>query len=374
MWKIVVYIGRWGGGGILGYIMPRLLIAFGVPLDDWINGLPVGVNREVIYCLIMVVSGILLISLTYIIPYLLRKKGGNRIDTSFPQPNAASSFQDRLSFIEAAKDGNVSAIESLLDKGVDVNTIDRDGNTALIWATRHGQRACVQKLIEKGSNVNAKANDGNTAFTFASIKSYGEIIDILKKSGADSIKYQDPKILDAAFNGDVDTLKVLLEKGVSPNTITHASGETTLMYAAGRNHFECANLLLKFGADVNIKAKNGHTVFNAIDFIKGKAKMLDLIESYKNIVLNSNVSFIVFNPNASIPEILDSHNISGVFTDSGYLAFTFTFDEPLENENYMIRTAGTANFEYELFNRTRNSFSIQFGEPCPDLVRLEFVL
>jgi ankyrin repeat protein len=235
---------------------------------------------------------------------------GDKISHQEQKSDASSSFQERLSFIEAAKEGNVSAIELLLVKGVDVNTTDRDGNTALIWAARHGQRDCVRKLIEKGSkvnvknnvdwtaliaasrkghkavvelliengaDVNAKANDGNTAFTFASAKGYDEIVDILKKSGAVSVKYQDPKILTAAFNGDVNTLKALLEKGVSPNTIDRIGGETPLMYAMGRNHFECAKLLLEFGADVNIRDKDGHTV---LDVIKGRPEMLELIEIY----------------------------------------------------------------------------------------------
>ncbi len=41
-------------------------------------------------------------------------------------------------------------------------------------------------------------------------------------------------------------------------------GETPLMYAMGQNHFECAKLLLEFGADVHIRAKDGHTVLDDI--------------------------------------------------------------------------------------------------------------
>ncbi len=224
--------------------------------------------------------------------------------------DVTSSFQDRLSFIEAAKQGNISVIESLLNKGIDINTIDKDGNTALIEATRHNQRACIQKLIEKGSKVNIKnndgwtalivasqngyktiaellikngadfnikANDGNTALTFASYKGYVEIVKILKKSGAITVKYQDSKILTAALKGDINTLKALLEKGVSPNTISRIGGETPLMYAMGQNHYECAELLLEFGADVSIRAKDGYTV---LDVIKGRPEMFELIEKY----------------------------------------------------------------------------------------------
>lgn len=224
--------------------------------------------------------------------------------------DATSLFQDRLLFIEVAKRNDVSAIEALLQKGVDINTKDTDGNTALIWASRNGQRACMQKLVERGAkidekngigetalivasrsgykdivellikngaDVNLKTNDGNTAFTFASYNDHVELVDILKKSGAVPIKYQDPKILNAAFIGDVNTLKALLEKGVSPNTIDQVGGETPLMYAIGRTHIECVKLLLEFGADVNRKANNGHT---AIDVAKNKPDMLELIKKY----------------------------------------------------------------------------------------------
>ena len=224
--------------------------------------------------------------------------------------DATSLFQDRLLFIEAAKRNDASAIEALLRKGVDVNTKDTDGNTALILAAGHGQRACIQKLIEKGAkiderngigetalivasrsgykdmvellikngaDVNLKTNDGNTAFTFASYNGHNEVVDILKKSGAVHIKYQDPKILTAALTGDVNTLKALLEKGVSPNTIDLVAGETPLMYAIGQKHIECVKLLLEFGADVNRKANNGHT---AIDVAKNQPDMLELTKKY----------------------------------------------------------------------------------------------
>lgn len=85
------------------------------------------------------------------------------------------------------------------------------------------------------------------------------------------------------------------------------------------------------------------------------------------------VAFITFNPNAGIPEILDSHNFAGTITDNGMLDFTFNFKEPLENENYMVNSAGTATFRFKLYSITRNSFSIKFEEPCPDLVKLKFV-
>ncbi len=91
-----------------------------------------------------------------------------------------------------------------------------------------------------------------------------------------------------------------------------------------------------------------------------------------------NATFIDFNPNAFPLAILKSQNISGTIwksvTCKDYSIFTFTFSEPLENEDYKVRPVGTSNLEYELYGRTCKSFNIKFEEPCPDLVRLEFML
>ena len=275
-------------------------------------------NKNLMYIpgIILIVSGITWVTVVYLNPAPLsqEEKPKEVIESKNikTQPNASSSFQDRLLFMAAAEEGNVAAIESLLDKGVGVNAIDRDGYTALIRAAMYGQRACVQKLIEKGSkvdvkssigwtaliaasykghkaivelliengaDVNGKTNDRNTAFTFASSEGYDEIVEILKKSGAVIVRYQDPRILTAVLMGDVHTLKALLKKGVSANTIDRIGGETPLMYAVGKNRLECAKLLLEFGADVNIRAKDGHTV---LDNIKNKPEMLKLIESIKS--------------------------------------------------------------------------------------------
>ncbi len=75
MWKTtLIFIFRYCGGGILGYSTPRLLIAFGVPLDDWIKSFPSWFNYDVIYWLLVVIFATFIISLTYLVPYILSGK------------------------------------------------------------------------------------------------------------------------------------------------------------------------------------------------------------------------------------------------------------------------------------------------------------
>jgi outer membrane protein assembly factor BamB len=60
------------------------------------------------------------------------------------------------------------------------------------------------------------------------------------------------QLWDAATKNDVNTLKVLLDKGVNVNAKTHY-GTTALTFAAYRGNLEAVNLLLERGADPNTR-------------------------------------------------------------------------------------------------------------------------
>merc|ERR1712012_440165 len=62
--------------------------------------------------------------------------------------------------------------------------------------------------------------------------------------------------MEAADAGQIECLKLLLEKGANVNH-TKDSGQTALMKAASWGRTECAKLLLEKGADANMKATGG---------------------------------------------------------------------------------------------------------------------
>jgi ankyrin repeat protein len=43
-------------------------------------------------------------------------------------------------------------VKQLLDKGADIDTRDKDGQTPLSWAVENGHDAVVKQLLEKGAN------------------------------------------------------------------------------------------------------------------------------------------------------------------------------------------------------------------------------
>lgn len=86
--------------------------------------------------------------------------------------------------LEAACNGDNTAIETLLKEGADINAKDNDGNTALILAASRCHYETVQLLTKAGCDVNAKNNDGNNAIDLAHEGIYIMTAQVLKYKGA----------------------------------------------------------------------------------------------------------------------------------------------------------------------------------------------
>jgi hypothetical protein len=98
----------------------------------------------------------------------------------------------------------------------------------IIVAARDGEIDTVRDLIEKGTDVNAVTEDAWTA------------------------------LMLAAQNGHTDTVKVLLDAGADVNA-ANKDGWTPLMVATPRGDAKLTKELLDAGADVNATMKNGGT-------------------------------------------------------------------------------------------------------------------
>ncbi|KAL5781021.1 hypothetical protein ACOSP7_006050 [Xanthoceras sorbifolium] len=84
--------------------------------------------------------------------------------------------------------GDVKGVEDLLDEGIDVNSIDLDGRTALHIAACEGHVEVVKLLLRRKANIDARDRWGSTAA--ADAKYYGnlEVYNILKARGAKTPK------------------------------------------------------------------------------------------------------------------------------------------------------------------------------------------
>ncbi|GMI96043.1 INTEGRIN-LINKED KINASE1 [Hibiscus trionum] len=80
--------------------------------------------------------------------------------------------------------GDVEGLEELLDEGVDVDSIDLDGRTALHIAACEGHVEVVELLLSRDANIDARDHWGSTAA--ADAKYYGnlDVYNLLKARGA----------------------------------------------------------------------------------------------------------------------------------------------------------------------------------------------
>lgn len=128
----------------------------------------------------------------------------------------------------AAERGDAAQVRKLIAEGVDLNTRDQSGYTALVWAARNGSTGVAKALIEARADVNARdcAQNGWTPLMHAIHKNNNEMARLLINSGA-----------DVNAKAGKCTEKLVEE------------GATALMHAAGDDNTEIVRALLAKGAD-----------------------------------------------------------------------------------------------------------------------------
>ena len=99
--------------------------------------------------------------------------------------NAKNNNDDWAALIEASYYGHTEIVGILLDKGADVSSKTKKGDTALIHASYRGHIEIVRMLLKNRADVNARNDDGGTALIAASETGQTEIVSDLLKNGAD---------------------------------------------------------------------------------------------------------------------------------------------------------------------------------------------
>ncbi|EDO47677.1 predicted protein, partial [Nematostella vectensis] len=100
-------------------------------------------------------------------------------------------FAKLSSSIDLCDKVNFEYLQSLLDKGADVNTRDKHGQTILHEAARSWGVDTARFLIQKGANINAPDVYGRCPLHSACIADYPEMVQYLLDSGADALKALD---------------------------------------------------------------------------------------------------------------------------------------------------------------------------------------
>ncbi|XP_070550045.1 putative ankyrin repeat protein RF_0381 [Ptychodera flava] len=171
-----------------------------------------------------------------IVEYLL-EKGADRRDI------------DKYKLHLAAGRGDRQLVEQYLLEDYDIEFKNAKlGHTALHWAAKNGAAEVIQTLLQHGAEVNSM---DMLTFTQASYEGHADVVRALIKAGAnkESVNHDGHRAVhDAAAKGHLEVIKILLEEGADKNVL-NAHGESPLIQAAEFGHADVVKVLLDAGAD-----------------------------------------------------------------------------------------------------------------------------
>lgn len=128
---------------------------------------------------------------------------------------------------QAAYEGDAVVVKEKLKQGVQVDAVDAEGHTALIFAAFNGHSEIVVDLLNAGAVIDLRDVMGRTALMYGSTGPFPE------------------------------TVKILLDKGADPNVVDSDEHFTSLMHAAAEGNLEVLKVLLSYGADPSLKDIDG---------------------------------------------------------------------------------------------------------------------
>uniref|UniRef100_A0A8C6TNX2 Uncharacterized protein n=1 Tax=Neogobius melanostomus TaxID=47308 RepID=A0A8C6TNX2_9GOBI len=209
------------------------------------------------------------------------------------------SWADRSPLHEAASQGRLLALRTLLNQGYPVSIVTIDHVTPLHEACLSGHVACVRALINAGANVNATTIDGVTPLFNSCASGSSVCVELLLQNGANprTTLAHHPSALHEACSREC--LESLLSRGVDPDYEVPHLG-SALYISCFHKHSSCTKILLRghalhaavasdcavqvsllldFGADVNLRNSNN---LRPVELAPPGGKALQLL--YKHAV------------------------------------------------------------------------------------------
>ncbi|MFA7136252.1 MAG: ankyrin repeat domain-containing protein [Bacteroidales bacterium] len=155
-------------------------------------------------------------------------------------------LENQPKIITATQQQDINSIKSLLQEGIDPDTQNAIGWTALMQAAADNNIEIVKLMIDHGANLNIENVYGRTALHFACGYGYFDMVKLLVKHGAIINAENDhslkPPLYAAIEGGYLDLVKFLLENGANCK-FKNMHGEDALKVAQKHNQIEIAKII-----------------------------------------------------------------------------------------------------------------------------------
>ncbi len=173
---------------------------------------------------------------------------GNRALVATPhelvvEPPEEPLRTDSMLHIAVAR-GDVESAMALLNDGLPIDLLARDGLAPLHWALAREDTAMLSFLLERGSPIDVRSDEGATPLMNAIQDGNSEMTTFLLDHGADPDATDERGFTGlhrAAEMGHAELVRLLLDRGAAPNP--EAQGQTPRSLAELRSETAIANLL-----------------------------------------------------------------------------------------------------------------------------------
>ncbi len=156
---------------------------------------------------------------------------------------------------DAAQQGDLEAVRTLLQQGEDPNAAQADGLTALHWAALNDELQIAEILLYAGATVSPVTRVGGYApLHLASQTGHGEVVRRLLEAGANANAYTSTGVSSLHFAAQADAaeaIRALIEHGAEVDARDAFSNRTPLMFAAYRGALEATRALVQADADLS---------------------------------------------------------------------------------------------------------------------------
>jgi ankyrin repeat protein/type II secretory pathway predicted ATPase ExeA len=182
--------------------------------------------------------------------------------------------------VNAAGNGQLQNVLQLLEDGVEINSVNDTGETALMRAAWSGHTNILTLLLNHTPRVNQQSPEGWTALFYAAVKGHKVVVAKLLAQGAKpdvtDLDGRTP-LMAATWNGHTEIASLLLDANADPNR-KNRDGWSSLMFAALKDDTDIARILLLHGADPTIKNNEGITC-TQMAANQGHEKFVSLVSS-----------------------------------------------------------------------------------------------
>jgi ankyrin repeat protein len=158
-------------------------------------------------------------------------------------------FDDLISEVD------IQDIVQILADGYDVNFQNECGETLLMRASSNGNLDAIALLLENGANINLIDMEGDSALMYAASTEQWEVFRYL--SLFTDKKIREFCLIGAAIEGNIQAIEILLDTDIDVDTCRQSgvwceNGMTALMLAVREGQFLAAKKLLESGANPNL--------------------------------------------------------------------------------------------------------------------------